>query len=419
MNNLIYRIILVGLLFAPLLVRAQENSCRACHAELEGALAAPVKAMEQNDVHASREFFCEACHGGDPSSSDPEIAMSPKKGFIGVPSPRQIPDLCARCHADPAFMRRFNVTLPTDQYEKYGTSRHGLALKTGDIKVAVCNDCHGTHTILPANNPKSSVWPTTVPQTCEHCHADESLMGQYNLPANVYQEYSKGVHGIALLEKKDVGAPACNDCHGNHGAAPPGFETVAQVCRNCHPAQSEMFLASPHKVAFDALGLKECAACHANHLIIPPTDDWLGVEGDHSCSQCHTAGEAGYQTAVTIKASIDSLLVSQAEARHMVQEAEKRGIEVSQAQDILKQARDALLTVRTIIHTVDAAKVATAADSGLSYSRQAAALGRQGVQEFRFRSLGLGVASILITLLIVALWLKLKDIEKRQGKKTL
>lgn len=408
---LILALLLAGLACLPAV--SAESTCRTCHLETGGDLAEPVKAMDQNDVHASRGFSCDACHGGDPTASDAEAAMNPKKGFIGVPSPRQIPEVCGRCHSNPEFMRKYSVSIPTDQYEKYWTSRHGMALKAGDTKVATCASCHSFHTVLPANNPKSSVWHATVPQTCRKCHGDQALMSQYHLPADIYDQYAQSVHGKALLTEGDVGAPACNNCHGNHGATPPGFESVAQVCRNCHPANSEAFLASPHKPAFDATGLKECVACHSNHLILPPSDDWVGVQGDHSCGQCHSEGDAGYQTALAIHSSIDSLRFGETNADSLVREAQKRGIEISEAEDLLKQAHDSLLKVRTIMHTVDRQKVGVAVDSGLAAANQAALLGRKGIADFHFRGAGLGVASVLITLLIIALWLKLRQIERK------
>jgi hypothetical protein len=39
------------------------------------------------------------------------------------------------------------------------------------------------------------------------------------IPHNQYEKFARSVHGIALLKKHDSGAPACNICHGNHGAA--------------------------------------------------------------------------------------------------------------------------------------------------------------------------------------------------------
>lgn len=375
--------------------------------------AAPVHAMDQEDIHASQGLSCADCHGGDPTSDDPDVAMSRARGFRGVPGPRRIPDFCGRCHADPKVMRQYSVSLPTDQLEKYWTSQHGIALKTGDDKVAVCTSCHGTHTIYTAKNPKSSVWASNVPETCNHCHGNAQLMAQYKLPSNVYEGYAQGVHGKALLQDKDMGAPACNDCHGNHGAIPPGVESVAAVCGSCHLNNAELFRASPHKPAFDEMGESECVVCHSNHLIKPPTDDMLGVTGDGVCGQCHSPGDKGYQEAVIIQTFIDSLRTQDDIASRLVAEAARKGIEVSDAEFALKDARQNLIESRTMIHTFNAQKVKESVEKGLEITGKALEMGRKGLADFEFRKWGWGISTVIITLLIIALWLKLRQIERR------
>ncbi len=99
------------------------------------------------------------------------------------------------------------------------------------------------------------VFPWNIPQTCGRCHADPEYMKPYKIPTNQLAEYKQSVHARALFEKKDLSAPVCNDCHGNHGANPPEVAAVAFVCRQCHPANGELFSKSPHKKAFDALGV--------------------------------------------------------------------------------------------------------------------------------------------------------------------
>ncbi len=416
-TSVIGSMLLAAMWLQPLPGRC-EDSCRSCHLELGDKLAEPVHAMDQNDIHASRNLSCADCHGGDPTVEDAEVAMSPQRGFIGVPGPSQIPQLCARCHASPEIMRRYSVSLPTDQLEKYWTSKHGIALKKGDTKVATCVSCHGTHTIYAADNPRSSIWHASIPETCRKCHGDAALMSRYSLPSDTYEQYAQSVHGIALLERNDVGAPACNDCHGNHGAAPPGFESVAQVCRGCHPVNAEYFLKSPHKGAFDDLGLPECAACHSNHLIAKPSDDWLGVEGEHSCGQCHSEGDAGYAVAATIKGWVDSLRVTEETAADLVEKSLRRGIEVSEAQDALKQGQDALMKSRAVIHTVNVHEIEEAVQEGLAAARKALTLGQAAWSDFEYRKRGLGIATIFITLLIIAIWLKVRRMERDQGAST-
>jgi hypothetical protein len=47
--------------------------------------------------------------------------------------------------------------LPVDQYAVYQTSQHGMAVAGGDSSAAVCIDCHGSHVIYAAADPRSSV----------------------------------------------------------------------------------------------------------------------------------------------------------------------------------------------------------------------------------------------------------------------
>ena len=52
------------------------------------------------------------------------------------------------------------------------------------------------------------------------------------------------------MVRGDLSAPTCTTCHGNHGATPPGFASVANVCSTCHVFQAQLFDSSPHKEAF-------------------------------------------------------------------------------------------------------------------------------------------------------------------------
>ena len=76
-------------------------------------------------------------------------------------------------------------------------------------------------------------------------------------PTEQFQKYKTSVHAQMLYEKQDMSAPTCNDCHGNHGATPPGIASVANVCGQCHARQAELFQTSPHKAAFDQQDLAE------------------------------------------------------------------------------------------------------------------------------------------------------------------
>ena len=86
---------------------SEEDQCIVCHQELE-ILPEGYKIY---DVHLRNGLSCAGCHGGDPSSDDEDISMSPENGFIGVPSREDIPKFCGKCHSNPEFIRDFLLFL--------------------------------------------------------------------------------------------------------------------------------------------------------------------------------------------------------------------------------------------------------------------------------------------------------------------
>ncbi len=250
----------------------KRTSCVLCHLQLEESeLRDPVRGFEA-DVHARVGLSCDACHGGNPSPSlaDDVEAMSEAYGYRGAPDRLAVPQFCGRCHADPEYIRRYNPRLRTDQLAQYRTSRHGQRNAAGDAEVAVCTDCHGVHGILPANAPESPTHPRNVPNTCGRCHADRAKMRPYGLAGDEYEAYLASSHADALLIGDDLSAPACNDCHGNHGAAPPGVEDIVNVCGSCHVKQEQLLRDSFKNGIFQDLGIPGCISCHTAHRVVHP-----------------------------------------------------------------------------------------------------------------------------------------------------
>lgn len=260
--------------------RPDTSACIVCHRGLEDPEYSQPAAAWSGDIHAVAGLGCESCHGGDPkrtSITDPdeaaERAMDPAKGFKSSPERKEIPLFCARCHSDAVFMKRYNPQMRVDQYAEYRTSVHGQLNAKGDEKPATCVDCHGVHGIRAVNNPNSPVFATNVPKTCAKCHADSTFMAPYKIPTRQYADYSRSVHAAALLERNDLSAPACNDCHGNHGAAPPEVKSVIHVCGNCHAREAGLYQGSFKAALFDRLKVPECIVCHSNHRIRHPTPE--------------------------------------------------------------------------------------------------------------------------------------------------
>jgi predicted CXXCH cytochrome family protein len=373
---------------------------------LGGRLAEPALRIA-DDIHVRRGFSCSACHGGDPRAPGME-SMDPKRGFVGKPKPDQLPGLCGRCHARPEIMRRFNPNIPTDEVARFLTSVHGQKLGEGDQKVATCTSCHGVHPILATSDSRSPVFPANVPGTCARCHADAEYMKPYGISTAQFDDYRASVHGEALLQRGSRQAPACNDCHGNHGAVPPGVDSVANACAQCHASARDLFIRSPHKAAFEALGLPQCTACHGDHRIVKPTDEMVGAAAPAVCSKCHAADSRGGRPADAIRAALEDLKGSLAAAERVVARAEHAGIDMSDAKLPLNDATTQLILARNLVHSLSLREIQSATTEGVGLSRRAADLGQAGLAEIAFRQRGLVLALAVIGVLLLGLYLKVR-----------
>ena len=118
--------------------------CIQCHAGQPAQFSQPVK-LWQTSIHAEHGVACNACHGGDPM--DARNAMTPARGFRGVPVPSAIPALCGGCHM--GVMKH------------YTRSAHGKTLGKGG---PTCVTCHGSHGVVSASLDLISR------KNCSTCH---------------------------------------------------------------------------------------------------------------------------------------------------------------------------------------------------------------------------------------------------------
>jgi len=410
--NAVRRLVLAGIVaLLPCLGYGQTaNSCLNCHAALPDALGVTEEKFSQ-DIHAQKGLTCASCHGGDPSSDDPDKAMSKKAGWKGKIERKQIPQLCGSCHSDPAYIRQFNPSLRTDQLGQYHTSVHGRRLAVGDTKVAVCTDCHSVHDLRAPSDPRSTVNPVNVANTCARCHADADYMKGYAIPTDQFAKYSRSVHHEALAVRGDLSAPTCSTCHGNHGAAPPGVDRVQNVCSNCHAFQAQMYEKSSHKEAFQQASLPGCVVCHGNHAITYPTDTMLGTGPDAVCMRCHTPGDRCDQARAELLANLTRLDKAVKSADQILRLAESSGMEVSEARLAQDQARDSLTKARVTIHSFRPDLVDQDVQAGLKIAANNLQAGKEAMVERNRRRAGLGVSLIAIGMVLLGLRLYIKKIE--------
>jgi len=400
------------------------NTCLACHSSQQDArLAGPATLFTQQDVHREKGFACADCHGGNTTATDKTKAHDATKGYKGKPSGSQVVATCARCHSDAELMRRYAPKQRVDQATEYATSVHGKRLASGDANVATCVSCHGAHGIRLVSDAKSPVFATNVATTCAACHSDTKRMASYKLPdgnplpTHQITDYQKSVHYSAMTKGNDLSAPTCNDCHGNHGAVPPGVGAIANVCGSCHTVFAEKFATSVHKEIFD----KGCVECHSNHEILKPSDDLLGVTGNGICGTCHTAGDKddkGAVAAETMRARIEELKAGIEHSHVLIARVKNAGIDVSDEELALREASTKLTLARTEMHAFQPAQVVPIIADGTKIVADVDAAGARGVAELRFRRRGLAISLGAILVLVVGLALKVRQLEKRQAQRT-
>jgi predicted CXXCH cytochrome family protein len=391
------------------------NSCIECHQGIGDPRVTPPAEKFPQDIHLAKGILCQDCHGGDPTNFDPQDAMNRAKGFIGKPRHQAIPQLCGRCHSDAAYMKRFNPTIRVDQVQEYFTSVHGKRLRAGDQKVATCISCHDVHKIRAIKDQQAWTYPVKVVETCGRCHGDAKYMQGYKIATDVVDKYKQSVHYEALTRKGDLSAPTCNVCHGNHGATPPGVDSVANVCGTCHSLTAEFFNQSPHKKAFAAMGLVPCVTCHNNHDVMKPNDTLVGTDEKAVCVNCHDPASAGYQKAAAIRASLDELRGAVQRAAAILDRAEHAGMEVSQPKFELRGARDALLKTRATVHQFDPAPIQKLSEEGVQIAGKTYEKGVKAMDDLRFRHRGLWVSVGIILVALAGLVLKIREIDQRGG----
>jgi predicted CXXCH cytochrome family protein len=409
-------VLLVAAVVAPAAGQtAAITSCETCHrAASDARLAAPAHEFAATDVHRDRGFTCVDCHGGNGNEPDKVKAKAPATGFKGKPAGSMVIAVCARCHSDATVMRKFAPKQRIDQAAEYATSVHGQQLAKGDTKVATCVNCHGAHGVRLVSDAKAPVYALNVAATCAKCHADTGRMKGYTLPdgsplpTDQHAKYTRSVHHEAMVKRSDLSAPTCNDCHGNHGAAPPGVGAVANVCGTCHTVFATKFALSVHSQIFD----KGCMECHSNHEIAKPSDALVGTDKAALCVTCHSEGDNGHAAAAAMRAGIEKLKAAIGKSEALVATAENAGMDMGDQTLALREAGNQLTLARTELHAFDPKPVDAVLQAGLALTTKIDADGEAALDEVSYRKTGLAISLAAILLVVVGLQLKVRSLRR-------
>lgn len=139
---------------------AIEKICARCHGKVEAVFAksAHGTALAKGVREAPT---CTTCHGehGILKADDP---LSP------VAAANVSQKVCTPCHGSLRMSQKYGIE--SDRFTTFEQSFHGLAVKGGQVDVANCASCHGSHDILPSSNPESTISPKNLAATCGKCH---------------------------------------------------------------------------------------------------------------------------------------------------------------------------------------------------------------------------------------------------------
>ncbi|MBN1350450.1 cytochrome C [candidate division KSB1 bacterium] len=241
-------------------------NCIECHDDYEFITGYP------RSVHS--ENSCTSCHKGiDDIEKHSEGLQLPTKPY------------CKSCHAREAEDFRMNVHFLMQNFS--------------------CYDCHlDIHTIQRTEEKRKK----EIINRCAACHPQD--------------DYVKSGHALAVLEKDNLDAASCDDCHGLHNTRvlhtsaekypEEAREFYNKSCKQCHGDEEMMrrnglstitvteYEHTYHGKVQD-LGypttVAGCADCHTSHNILPKDDPRSTVHPDNlvkNCGRCHTNSNANF-----------------------------------------------------------------------------------------------------------------------------
>lgn len=114
-----------------------------------------------------------------------------------------------------------------------------------------------------------------------------------------------------------------------------------------------------------------------------------------------------------MRRSIDELVQHLGEAETLLDRAARAGMEVSRAKFGLNETHDQLINARVVIHSFSPQELEAVAGPGIESAKKAHQAGLAALDELQFRRKGLAVSLIVILMAVVAIYLKIRQIESR------
>ena len=228
-------------------------------------------------------------------------AVAPHKKNAAVAKPN-----CVTCHEalwetvkqEKLTEEKSRLGLVVQNIEAYKNSFHARADKDHpEHAKATCEDCHSSHefNVPPKGSARRTAWHKEIPKTCgEKCHEDQ------------YESYTASIHGEELLDKGNVKAAVCTDCHTAHSVSNTSSDAFklanVDACGGCHKEELKSYTDTYHGQV-NRLGFTytaRCADCHGSHDIRAVDDPKAKISPKNrmkTCQKCHSDKKPGMHDA--------------------------------------------------------------------------------------------------------------------------
>ncbi len=162
---------------------ADSVACTGCH-EPHRTLSPSDRASQVNVLN--QVTTCGRCHEAVAAKARQDVhyqavrRLASENGLV-ADTVESAPPACTACHgahgmlapSAPQFGQSMVARCSTchEHYaETFDESYHGQATALGSEAVATCQDCHSAHAVYPASDPRSTVAPDHLVETCRKCH---------------------------------------------------------------------------------------------------------------------------------------------------------------------------------------------------------------------------------------------------------
>jgi cytochrome b subunit of formate dehydrogenase len=253
-----------------------DRDCLRCHEREEIRASKDGRSLQVTSGELGQSIHvkqsCSQCHVGvTPSRVRPCETLTQKVD-------------CASCHAE--------------VQQQYQESTHGQLFARKDPNAPTCIECHGTHAVRGKRDPRSSSFPTRVPDLCARCHRQgHKAAARYTGPeTEVVERYTESIHGKGLLKSGLVVTAMCTNCHTAHRELPRNnprssvhAANVPGTCGSCHSGIQERFEQSVHSTKFvnSTKDLPVCNDCHSAHTISRTDEQGFKLTIMSQCGRCH------------------------------------------------------------------------------------------------------------------------------------